>query len=203
MIDQVKIGGFIAKKRKEQGLTQAQLAEILCITDRAVSKWENGKCLPDSSVMLLLCQTLKISVNELLCGEETEMNEIDRKNEELLIELAAQKEKSDKQLLALEIVIGVLSVIIMLGFTATAAYLQMETYLRVIFIVLAFALSLPGLFFALRIEQTAGYYQCNCCGHRYVPTFRSVLFAMHLGRTRFMKCPKCKKHSWQTKVIKR
>lgn len=68
-MDQIKIGAFIAACRKEQKLTQAQLAEKLNITDRAVSKWENGKSMPDSSIMLELCEILGIKVNELLSGE--------------------------------------------------------------------------------------------------------------------------------------
>jgi transcriptional regulator with XRE-family HTH domain len=72
-MDQIKIGRFIAACRKKEGLTQAQLAEKLCITDRAVSKWETGKTLPDSSIMLQLCDTLKITVNDLLSGEVVTM----------------------------------------------------------------------------------------------------------------------------------
>ena len=68
-MDQIKIGSFIAERRKSKSLTQAQLAEKLNITDRAVSKWENGRSLPDSSIMLDLCEILGITVDELLKGE--------------------------------------------------------------------------------------------------------------------------------------
>ena len=65
-MDQLKIGRFIAERRREQGLTQAELAEKLHITDRAVSKWETGRGVPDSSIMLALCELLDINVNDLL-----------------------------------------------------------------------------------------------------------------------------------------
>lgn len=65
-MDQIKIGKFIASCRKEQGMTQAVLAEKLGISDRAISKWETGKSMPDSGIMLDLCELLKITVNELL-----------------------------------------------------------------------------------------------------------------------------------------
>lgn len=68
-MDQLKIGRFIAQQRKDVGLTQLQLAEALGITDRAVSKWERGKSLPDASLMLPLCKILQITVNDLLHGE--------------------------------------------------------------------------------------------------------------------------------------
>ena len=82
-MDQVKIGKFIAECRKRNNLTQMQLAEKLNITDRAISKWENGKAMPDSSIMLDLCQELKINVNELLSGEVIKMENYNEKAEEL------------------------------------------------------------------------------------------------------------------------
>ena len=68
-MNQIKIGRFIAERRKKKNITQSQLAEKLNVTDRAVSKWETGKSLPDSSIMIELCSILKISVNDLLSGE--------------------------------------------------------------------------------------------------------------------------------------
>ena len=57
------------------------------------------------------------------------------------------------------------------------------------------------MMFALRIEQVAGYYECAKCGNRYVPSYKAVNLAPHMGRTRYMKCPKCGKMSWQKKVL--
>ena len=80
-MNQIKIGKFISECRKKENLTQAQLAEKLNITARAVSKWENGKAMPDSSIMLDLCSFLNISVNELLRGEEINMENNNKQNE--------------------------------------------------------------------------------------------------------------------------
>lgn len=200
-MDQIKIGKFIAEKRKEQGLTQIQLAEKLNVTDRAVSKWENGKAMPDSGIMLSLCDALLISVNDLLHGEVVTVDNYNKESEKLLIEMVKQKEEADKNLLSLEMLIGIFSIIILLGFTFAASFFQMEDWLRIVFIIAGFVIGLVGIMFALRIEQTAGYYECKACGHKYVPTYNSVLWAMHMGRTRYMKCPKCSKMSWQKKVI--
>ena len=202
-MDQIKIGKFIAERRKSVNLTQVQLAERLCVTDRAVSKWERGICMPDSAIMLDLCNLLQITVTDLLTGEILTMENHDKKNEQALIELVKQKEQNDKQLLALEIVIGTISVLFLLSFTFIAAFLQMQDWQRAVLIVSGFVVGLIGIFFALRIEQTAGYYECQHCHHKYVPTYLNVLFAMHLGRTRFLKCPKCGKWSWNKKVIKK
>ena len=202
-MDQVKIGKFIAECRKNNNLTQKQLAEKLNITDRAISKWENGKSLPDSSIMLELCDILKISVNDLLNGEVVLVDKYKEKSEKLLLEMAKQKEEADKRLLFLEIVIGAFSVIVLLGFSLVAAFFQMPDWLKVVLVIIGFILGIIGIMYALKIEQTAGYYECQKCGHRYVPTFNSVVWAMHIGRTRYMKCPECNKRSWQKKVLKK
>ncbi|MFW5651054.1 MAG: helix-turn-helix domain-containing protein [Acetivibrio ethanolgignens] len=103
-MNQEKIGKFIAECRKEQNYTQAVLAEKLGITDRAISKWENGKSMPDASIMLELCELLKISVNELLTGEHIAMDNYKEKAEENLIELQGKKDKAQKSLLRTELV---------------------------------------------------------------------------------------------------
>lgn len=200
-MDQVKIGRFIAQSRKKQNLTQMQLAERLNITDRAVSKWENGKSMPDSSIMLALCDELKITVNDLLNGEKIIMDNYKEKTEQLLLEMTKQKEEADKKLLALEIVIGVLSMVVLLSFVFAASFFRMADWLRIVLIVTGFAISLIGLAYALKIEQIAGYYECAKCHHRYVPTFSSVLWAPHINRTRYMKCPECGEKSWNKKVL--
>ncbi|MBO5313619.1 MAG: helix-turn-helix transcriptional regulator [Clostridia bacterium] len=200
-MDQIKIGKFIAERRKMAGMTQAQLAEKLYITDRAVSKWERGISMPDSSIMLELCSVLKITVNDLLSGEVVTVSEYNEKLEQNMMEMVKEKENMDRRLLSLEVVIGILSIIILISFTFLASFIQMESWLRIILIVAGFVIGIVGAMFALRIEQIAGYYKCGKCGHKYVPSYKSVFFSMHTGRTRYMKCPECHKMSWQEKVV--
>lgn len=102
-MNQEKIGRFIASCRKECGYTQAVLGEKLGITDRAVSKWENGKSMPDASIMLELCNLLKISVNELLTREHITMESYKEKAEKNLLELQEKKVKAQKSLLQIEL----------------------------------------------------------------------------------------------------
>ena len=200
-MDQIKIGKFISTRRKEVGLTQSQLAEKLNITDRAVSKWETGRTLPDSSIMLDLCNILKITVNDLLTGEIVTMENYDKEKENTLIEIVKEKQQADKMLLKLETVVGVSCIIVMLALCMIASFVQMEDWLRIVLIIIGLLPLLIALPFMIRIEQTAGYYECSKCGHRYVPEYKSVLWSMHAGRTRYMKCPKCGKCTWQKKVI--
>ncbi len=200
-MDQIKIGRFIAECRKKKGLTQMALAEKLNITDRAVSKWENGKAMPDSSIMLDLCRELGISVNDLLSGEIVTMENYNKEMENKLVEMVKEKEETDRRLLKLEWVIGILSCIILFVPIFIAAYLPMEDWQRIILVFSGFIPGIVGLCCAMRIEQIAGYYECKHCGHKYVPTQGAMYSAMHMGRTRYMKCPKCGKRSWQKKRI--
>ena len=200
-MNQIKIGKFIAERRKCVNLTQAQLAEKLNITDRAVSKWENGKAMPDSSIMIELCSILKITVTDLLTGELVKMENRTEELEKQLLETIKQKESTDKKLLGTEIYVGIISTIILLVPIFLGAYLPMSDWKRVVVMLSGVIPAFAGFFVALRIEQVAGYYECKHCGHKYVPTYKQVKLAMHMGRTRYMKCPNCGKKSWQKKVI--
>lgn len=200
-MDQIKIGKFIAECRKNQGMTQMQLAERLNITDRAVSKWETGRAMPDSSIMLELCDVLKINVNDLLSGEITTADSYDKDLENKILELLAQKEKSDKRMILFEQVIAILSLIIFIAPVFAGALLPIEDWQRIIVVFSGFIPGIIGFLFALRIEQVAGYYECKHCKHKYVPTYKAVAMAPHMGSTRYMKCPCCNKKSWQKKVL--
>lgn len=200
-MDQIKIGKFIAECRKKNNLTQMQLAEKLNITDRAISKWENGKGMPDSAIMLDLCSELQISVNELLSGEVLEVNNYNEKLEQNLIDIVRQKEESDKKILTMEIAMGVASIIIFLILVMTASFIEMQYWVRLLIIIPSTIFIFIVCLLLLRIEQTAGYYECQKCHYKYVPTYSSVLWAMHINRTRYMKCPKCNEKSWQKKII--
>jgi transcriptional regulator with XRE-family HTH domain/DNA-directed RNA polymerase subunit RPC12/RpoP len=203
-MDQIKIGKFIAERRKLVKLTQSQLAERFGITDRAVSKWETGKAMPDSSLMLELCHVLGITVNDLLSGEVINVENYNKEMEQKLIELVKEKEESDKRLLALEWVAGILSVIILMVPIGLGAFIpNLEDWQRLLIVFSGFIPAFVGFGFAVKIEQVAGYYKCKLCGHHYVPTFKAVLWSPHMGRTRHMRCPKCGKKSWQKKVVKK
>ena len=95
-MDQIKIGNFIAFLRKEQNLTQRELAERLGVTDRAISKWENGRGMPDLSLLVPLCEVLNISVNELLCGERIEKEDLPEKAQDTLIDALTDSHKKAK-----------------------------------------------------------------------------------------------------------
>ncbi len=200
-MDQIKIGKFISSKRKEKNITQNELSEMLGVTDRAISKWENGVCLPDASNMPDLCKILDITINDLFSGKVVDMKDNEKKLEENLLEMTKIKEQRDKELLAMEIFIGIIVSIIMLVCIFLASFVNMQDWLRIILIIIGIIPFAIGICYAIRIEQIAGYYECNNCHYKYVPTYKSVLFSMHINRTRKMRCPKCNKKAWHRKVI--
>ena len=200
-MNEIKIGKFIAECRKKNNLTQMQLAEKLDITDRAISKWENGKAMPDSSIMLDLCNELKISVNELLSGEIIEMKNYDESVEKNLLDIIKQKEDADKKLLRIEILMGILCILPLFSSVLIVGLVPLEEWIASVIVGTSIIPLLIATPFALKIEQIAGYYECNKCHYKYVPKYLSVFEAMHIGRTRYMKCPKCNKKSWHKKVI--
>lgn len=202
-MDQIKTGELIAKKRKDKGLTQKELGEKLFVSDRAVSKWEKGKSFPDSSIILELCEILGISVYSLLKGEEDMNENHTTDNKEIILELLKEKEKKDKLLLDIEIVVGTFSTIILLILIFVASYCQIETYLKIILIVTGLLLFIIGVGFAIRIEEKTGYYECKSCKHHFEPSYSAVLFAPHIFRSRLLRCPKCKKITLANKRIKK
>ena len=200
-MNQIKIGKFIQEKRKEKGITQSELAEILNITDRAISKWENGKCMPDVGIIQELCKILNITINDLFSGEVVDMKNNEKILEKNLLEMTRLKEEKDKQLLTLEIFIGITSTIILLGSILLVCWLELTKLPATIIITLSSILFAVGMCLALKIEQTAGYYECQNCHHKYIPTYKNVFWAQHMGRTRKMTCPKCNKKTWNKKVL--
>ncbi len=168
-MDQEKTGKFIARRRKEAGLTQAALGERLGVTDRAVSKWERGICLPDAALMLPLCQLLGITVNELLTGEEVIMENYKAKAEQNLLELRRQEE-NNRVLLRLETVIGCLGTAAGVALILAGCLAAEALPWRIGLIAAGAAIVAVAIGFALCIEHDAGYYQCPHCGKAYVPT---------------------------------
>lgn len=201
-MDQIKIGRFIADRRKNANLTQAQLAEKLGITDKAVSKWERGKAMPDSSLMLELCDILDISVNELLCGEKIDMKTKTERNEQLILDMAKEVEQKNKTIWTSMWVIMIVSIVALIGGLLVAAFLIPKGIWQLVTILAVCVLFLLPCFYALKLEVSVGAYKCKNCGHEIVPTYKEALWAMHMGTTRYLMCPKCKKRTWCKKVVK-
>ncbi|MBO5064744.1 MAG: helix-turn-helix transcriptional regulator [Clostridia bacterium] len=96
-MNQILIGKYIARKRKEKNLTQAQLAERLNVSNKTISKWENGNCMPDYSVIEILCRELDITISELMDGEDAKTEVNDKINNVQLMFLIRKMQELEKQ----------------------------------------------------------------------------------------------------------
>lgn len=201
-MNQEKIGRFIAQCRKQNGFTQASLAEKLGITDRAVSKWENGKSMPDASIMLELCGLLKINVNELLMGERVAMENYKEIAEQNLIEMRKQEEQANKRLMSAEYFLVTLAIVASLAMIIVGGLIAAENWIAAIVLCsLGALIIISAIVYGLKIEHEAGYYECPECKERYVPSMKAVVLAPHYGTTRKMRCPHCNKRGYHKKVM--
>ena len=125
-MDLVKIGKYIAGKRKALGLTQKQLAEKLNMSDKSVSKWERGICLPDVSVYMELCEILGISINEFLAGEDIDAENVEKKSEDNIIQVTKDSKKKQKNLKSILAVVTTFAVIMVLVLGAVFVHKVMQ-----------------------------------------------------------------------------
>ena len=109
--------------------------------------------------------------------------------------------KKNRQILRTEYWIGASATIAGLAMVFVASFIEMPVWLRIVLIVFALAMIFTIAFIAVGIDQKSGYYERQDCHHRYVPTYWQTNLAMHIRRTKYMKCPKCGKRSWKKKVL--
>ena len=199
-MDYNKIGDFIAKTRKSKKLTQAKLAEKLFVSEKTVSKWENGKGIPDTNILPKLCKVLDININELLNGEriESDTNE----NEKLILKMAKELEQKNKIIWTSMWVIMSVSIIALICGILVSRFLIPEGIWQLVAILGVCVVFLIPCLYALKLEVNVGVYKCKKCGAEIIPTYNEALNAMHMGTTRYLKCPNCHKRSWCKKSIK-
>ena len=201
-MDYKKIGAFIATERKSKKLTQAKLAEKIFVSEKTVSKWENGNGIPDTNSLLKLCEVFDVSLNELLSGERGAA-ENKSQNDKLLLDMAKEIEQKNKIIWTSMWVIMITSIMALLAGITISAFLIPEGVWQLVIILALCVVFLIPCFYALKLEVSVGAYKCKKCGQEIVPTYSEALMAMHMGTTRYLKCPNCKKHSWCKKVLKK
>lgn len=162
--------------------------------------------MPDSGIMLVLCELLKINVNELLSVEHITMEHYHTKSEELILNLKSENKNYAKRLLHAEAYIVVIGIVASLIMIIAGVMIALKNGngdpLAAALIVLGCAIVVAAAFIGVGIEVKMGYYKCVECGHIYKPySFWKTAFAMHINSTRYMKCPKCGKRIWQRKVL--
>lgn len=153
--------------------------------------------------MLDLCSILNININELLSGEVIDMESSNKKNEQLLLDMAKEVESKNKIIwTSMWVIMGVSMIALLTGLFLTAFLIPEGPWQLVAILALCVVFLIP-CFYALKLEVSVGAYKCKNCGYEIVPTYKQALNAMHRGTTRYLKCPKCNKRTWCKKVLKK
>lgn len=194
-MDQIKIGKFISTMRKEQKLTQRELADKLGISDKTVSKWECGNGMPEVSLMLPLCEALHINLNELFSGEKLTDTNYKKKAEENMMNLVREKEESKKKII-ISVIVCVITMISAITMILISSTLEMPTWLRIVLITIAMIVMIGGIAVAGVLDMDTGTFECRHCGVRFKPTAGAYIKGAHTITTRYLKCPECGKSSY-------
>ena len=189
-MDQNKTGKFIAGERKRKALTQKQLAEMLGISDKTISKWERGGGFPEVSLLLPLCRELDITVNELLAGERVAEEDYKKKAEENMMNLVKEAQESRKKII-LSALVAALAILAALPLVVVAGALEMETWLRCLLIGIGLVVVVLGIIIACILDRDAGAFECPACHERFVPEMSAYIMGPHTITKRKLRCPKC------------
>ncbi len=189
-MDQNKTGKFIAGERKRKALTQKQLAEMLGISDKTISKWERGGGFPEVSLLLPLCRELDITVNELLAGERVAEEDYKKKAEENMMNLVKEAQESRKKII-LSALVAALAILAALPLVIVAGALEMETWLRCLLIGIGLVVVVLGIIIACILDRDAGAFECPACHERFVPEMSAYIMGPHTITKRKLRCPKC------------
>lgn len=191
-MDQIRIGKFIAQLRKEQGITQRQLADKLGISDKTVSKWECGNGLPEVALMLPLCSILNITVNELLSGERISETDYRLKAEKNMMNLIEENRENKRNLL-LSVLCVIITLIAVCALVIIASFIEMPAAARVAVLIFAGITAAAGVGAACFLDVKAGYYKCPNCHALFVPDIKDYVKGYHTFTKRRLKCPECGK----------
>lgn len=189
-MDQIKIGKFIFERRKSKGYTQRQLADILKISDKTISKWECGNGFPEVSLLLPLCEELDISVNELLIGKRVSANDYQKKAEETMMNLLKEAQESKKKIILSAMVAGLVIMAAVPLFLISGIF-EMETWLRFVLMGIGFLVITIGIIIACILDKDAGAFECPECHNHFVPEMQEYIMGTHTLTKRKLRCPKC------------
>lgn len=189
-MNQIKIGKFIAQERKSKGYTQRQLADILGISDKTISKWECGNGFPEASLLLPLCEELDMSVNELLIGERVSENDYRQKAEETMMNLVKEAQESKKKMILSAMIAGLVLMAAVPLFIISSVFI-MKTWQRFVLIGIGLFIIITGITIACILDRDAGAFECPKCHERFVPEMQAYIMGPHTLTRRKLHCPSC------------
>ncbi|MDE7337169.1 MAG: helix-turn-helix domain-containing protein [Clostridia bacterium] len=201
-MDLQKIGNFLAQLRKDKNLTQEELGEQIGVTNKTVSRWENGNYLPPVEILQLLSKFYDVSINELLSGER--LNDVVYKQnaEEYITIDLMKKSKEDRRRLTVSFVVAIITIISGLSIVLLSALLSAPIWLRICSLVLSLIIVILGVGVCCVLTIDAGVYECPSCGEKFIPSMKDFISGAHTFTKRKLRCPKCGKKYYCKKKLK-
>lgn len=200
-MDMQKIGGFLAELRKQKNLTQDELGEQIGVTNKTVSRWENGNYLPPVEILQILSKLYSVSINELLSGERLDDANYKENAEEYIVVDLMTKSKDAKKRLIASLIVASMTIIAAVTIILLGALLAAPVWLRITCIVCAVMIVGLGIGVCCVLTVDAGVYECPVCHEKFVPTLKDFVFGVHTFTKRKLKCPKCGVKSFCKKRI--
>lgn len=200
-MDVQKIGELLATLRKEQKLTQEELGEKIGVTNKTVSRWENGNYMPPVEILLILSKQFNVSINELLSGERLSSEQYKENAEEYIVDNLIKTSKEAKKRLTLSFIIACITIFAGITIIILGSIFAEPIWLKIVSIVISLIIVILGIGVCCVLTFDAGVYKCPNCGEKFVPTLKDFIFGLHTFTKRKLKCPKCGKKSYCKKLL--
>ena len=200
-MDMQKTGIFLAELRKGENLTQDELGEKIGVTNKTVSRWENGNYLPPVELLQMLSKLYGVSINELLSGERLNDEHYKENAEEYIVADLLKKRKEAKKRLVLAVIVACISVLAGLAITLLGTLLPAPIWVTVGCVAFSVVLVVLGIAVCCVLTVDAGVYECPHCGEKFVPSMKDFVFGVHTLTKRKLKCPNCGKKSFCKKKL--
>lgn len=186
-----KIGSFLAELRKSKDLTQDELGEQIGVTNKTVSRWENGNYLPPVEILQMLSKLYNVSINELLSGNRLDDDHYKDNAEEYIVADLMKKRKEAKKRLALSVIVAYMSILSGIAIILQGSLLPTPIWVRIGCITLSAIVIALGIGVACALTADAGVYECPNCGAKFIPSIKDFVSGAHTFTKRKLKCPKC------------
>lgn len=200
-MDMQQIGLFLAELRKEKKLTQDQLGEQIGVTNKTVSRWENGNYLPPVEILQILSGLYSVSINEILSGKRMDEKNYKQTAEEYILVDLMKKRRDARVRLTVSVIVSVITILAGVTIILLGALLSAPVWLKISCIVFSALIVLLGIGVCCILTVDAGVYECPVCREKFVPSMKEFVFGVHTFTKRKLRCPKCGTKSFCKKKL--
>ena len=200
-MDMQKVGTFLAELRKERNLTQDELGEKIGVTNKTVSRWENGNYLPPAEILQILSELYDVSINELLSGGRLDEKHYKENAEEYIVTDLMKKRNEAIKRLTVSCIVAAITILAGLSIVLLSALLSAPVWLKIGCIVFSLIIIILGVGVCCVLTVDAGVYECPACGEKFVPSMKDFIGGAHMLTRRKLKCPKCGKKNFCKKRL--